>query len=163
MDINSSCVSSENYSNFQHSYYRSELVGQTSNALNHLRMEQDHSVKGIVWSPLTEDSECRSRAGGCFALGKQLHVSLLPQSCLNSLEFLYQFFKNKQTRQKNLKNQPPNTNQTKAPNQTKPPNSALYGHHRSSEEDELSVKLPFICGTENGSVEFLNWIPESCI
>lgn len=45
----------------------------------------------------------------------------------------------------------------------KNPDSALYGHHRSSEEDELCVKLQFICGTENGSVEFLNWIPDDCI
>lgn len=82
--------------------------------------------------------------------------------------FLNQFFQNKQD--KKLKTQPPNANKThknlqknKAPNQMKNPDSALYGHHRSSEEDELCVKLQFICGTENGSVEFLNWIPDDCI
>lgn len=31
-------------------------------------MEWDHSVKGIVWLPLTEDPECCSAEGECFAL-----------------------------------------------------------------------------------------------
>lgn len=35
-------------------------------------------------------------------------------------------------------------------------NSSLYGHHISTEEDQLWMKLPFICGIENGSIELLN-------
>lgn len=41
-------------------------------------MERDHSVKGIVWLLLINDSECHSAEAECFALHKQLHVSLLP-------------------------------------------------------------------------------------
>ena len=82
----------EQYSDFSIFAIAARSVGYTFGDLSCFKQRGiNRSVKGVVWSPLIEGSECHNTEGECFALLCFTLVVACLSSAMAFLELLYSF------------------------------------------------------------------------